>query len=380
MKKALLSLAFGVLSTLNMSPAAAATNDGTIDIPSFWIPSQGWLQGKWTRDLWQNYHPDGWLPFASSDGLQQQGLALQNAFAALAQLPTPAVSIVLPTTPDVGTTYAAAAAADSGANLLAGAERGVTYLSSHLSLSAGLSGAVGLTSTPFVGVLAGIGNSLGIGVNLSDFISQSFNSLRTSFWQVGIRPAEEVIVPSPIAFVLGNPDQNAVMARLNPGLPVRFDKQGTSWVIVGPQGSYTGHVGVIELYTQNPLDQLRLDGLSQGMAAPINLIIAGTDPQGTLAAARLFHPADMSRSEQVQTLLNLLKTSLTLALPVKDHLAHWTQINNSSAKWGQGLGIAVRDRVDLLDPMIAPDLTLGATIVVTADDQGLPSAIYFIRH
>jgi hypothetical protein len=139
-------------------------------------------------------------------------------------------------------------------------------------------------------------------------------------------------------------------------------------------------VGIIELYTQNTLDQLRLDGLSQGMTAPVNVIIAGTDPQGTLAAARLFHPADMSQSEQVQTLLNLLKTSLMLALPVKDQLVHWTQINNSSAKWGQSLGIAVRDRVDLLDPSLAPDLMLGATIVITADDQGLPSAIYFIRH
>lgn len=329
MKKTLLGLVFGVLSTMSILSAAAATQDDALDIPSFWIPSEGWLQNRWTRDLWQNYRPDGWLPFASTDGLQQQGLALQNAYAALAQLPTPVISIVLPTTPDANTTYAAAAAADSGANLLAGAERGVTYLSSHLGLSAGLSGAVGLTSTPLVGVSAGIGNTLGIGVNLSDFITQSFNSLRNSFWQVGIRPAEAVIAPSPITFVVGNPDQNVVMARLNTSLPVRFDKQETGWVIVGPQGSYTGHVGIIELYTQNPLDQLRLDGLSQGMTAPVNVIIAGTDPQGTLAAVRLFHPADMSQSEQVQTLLNLLKTSLMLALPVKDHLVHWTQINST---------------------------------------------------
>jgi len=311
-KKITLFFVLGIILAAGALHSMEAKSDAdSSDLPSFWIPGLGWIKDVWPDRLFREHRPDIWLSFNNTEHLQNQGLGLQDAFAALAQLPTPVITVALPNYSDAGTTYAVAAATDTAGQILSSVERDVTYLSSHLGLSLGLSGAVGLTSTPVAGVLAGIGNSLGISVHLSDFIVQAFNAIRLSFWQVGLRPADQIIVPSPLTFLLGNPDQSLELAQLNPRLPVRFEKQNGQWAVTSAQGVYHGHVGIIELYTEGPLDDLRFDGLSQGMSSPVNVIIAGTDAQGSLAAARLFHPSSMNQSEQVKTLVTLLKSSLT---------------------------------------------------------------------
>jgi hypothetical protein len=380
-KRSRSALALGLL--LLAGTYAARAEDQPVTIPQFPLPSIDWLaQNPIGRYLIDKYQLQTWLPFGSPADFQNIGTTLQNAFDALNQLPPPIVSVVLPEQSDTGTTYAASAAAKKGANLLSDVERNVTYLSSHLDLSAGLAGSTGLSTSIGVGAAAGVGASAGIDANLGDFLTQGFNVLRQRVWQVDLRPAGNVVVPSPITFVVGNTDQNSVTAALNPVLPVRFEKQESgAWGVTGPRGSYTGHVGIIELYAGTPLDELQLDRLTQGPVAPINVVIAGTDAQGSLAAAYVFSPSDMTRYQQVETLLNLLNTSLTRSLPViRDHLDNWTTITNRSAHWGQGLGVAVRNRTDSVTPSVPQELKLGATVVVTADDQGLLVAIDLIAH
>jgi len=366
-----------LLSGVGPLHAANPAPSDDINIPSFSVPDLSWLKSKGPKDLWKKYQPESWVQVPSLNAYKQQGADLQQRFTVLKDLPISVITVALPEPGDIEAIRGAAVAVDRSGKILSGVERTAVGLTSHIGLTAGLTGAVGLTSSPLVGVLAGVGNSLGATLTLGDVVSQGFRLLSNTFWSVNIRRPQEIGPASPVTFMAGNPAQNTLVAGLNPSLPVRFQNTGGIWSIVSSQGSFSGHVGMISLTAQGPLDQLQLD-TSAGPTSPVNVIIGGTDAQGTLAAVRLLEPSQMSTAEEVHTLFNLLQSALMRAM-FQQRLEKWQQINGLVQRWGQSLDLPNTANAGAsLD--IPSDLRYGVTIIVTADAQGFPASIKLLRH